>query len=109
LAERGFNQVLLLALGLSRRYSIPTDRRSLGKRTNTLPQVGLSRAERMENLKGSFTADEKKVKNKRILLIDDVFTTGSTIREAAGTLSAAGAASVHALVLALRRMHDDYE
>ncbi|HMK36636.1 MAG TPA: ComF family protein, partial [Desulfomonilaceae bacterium] len=103
LTNRGFNQSLILAQRLSDATGIPVSRSGLRKITDTPPQVGLKRSERISNLKGSFgvfrPAD---VRGRRILLVDDVATTGSTIAECARTIRAAKAGRVDVLVLALR-------
>ncbi|MBI4965098.1 MAG: ComF family protein [Desulfomonile tiedjei] len=103
LLQRGFNQTVVLAENLSAATGIPLDRRSLQKITDTPPQVGLPRPERIKNLRGSFgVLRPDRIRGAKVLLIDDVATTGSTISEAAKTVARAGAASVDALVLALR-------
>ncbi len=103
LFQRGFNQAVILAVNLSSKVTLPVDRRSLIKVKDTPPQAQLSRAQRISNLRNSFSAhDPVNVLEKNVLLIDDVATTGSTIAEATKTLLKAGAARVDALVLALR-------
>jgi ComF family protein len=103
LLQRGFNQTVVLAERLSQATSIPLDRRSLLKIKDTPPQVGLPRPERIKNLKGSFgVRSSSRIKDAKVLIVDDVATTGSTIREAAKTVMRGGAARVDALVLALR-------
>jgi len=103
LIERGFNQVILLGGRLSRRTGIPMERDIFRKIRDTIPQVGLTRSQRLTNVKGSFgVTDAGKLSGKRLLLLDDVSTTGSTIAEAALTLKRAGASAVIVLVLALR-------
>jgi ComF family protein len=103
LVERGYNQALILAQRISTTTGIPLDRTCLEKTRDTKPQVGLSRAARVANLRGSFGVRlTGRVAEKRILVIDDVATTGTTIEETAKTLRNAGAKQVDALVLALR-------
>ncbi len=103
LSERGFNQAVVISQDLSRFTGIPLQRSALEKTRDTLPQVGLSRSERLTNLAGSFGVTRPSMISRlRILLIDDVSTTGSTIREASRTLINAGAGSVDVLVLAFR-------
>lgn len=98
--ERGFNQAELLALPVARRYGLKLSA-NLRRKRYTKPQAGLTEAERRENLKGSFRVRKAgQIAGKRILLIDDVFTTGATLRAAAAELKAAGAAHVSALTLA---------
>ena len=66
----------------------------------TEPQTRLNREERLHNVKDAFlVADAGKVKGRRILIVDDVFTTGTTLNECAKTLKAAGAAAVHAVTI----------
>jgi ComF family protein len=103
LIARGFNQALIIAEKLGAATGIPVDRSCFGKIRDTPPQVGLSRSERLKNLKGSFGVIHKSaILRRRVLVIDDVATTGSTIAEATKTLLAAGAARTDALALALR-------
>ncbi len=102
LIHRGFNQAVILAEGLAGKTAIPLDRGSLVKTRRTVPQVGLVRHQRLKNLSGSFGVHRKaRVKDLRVLLVDDVATTGATIAEAARTLLNGGAASVDALVLCM--------
>jgi len=101
LQQRGYNQALLLA-----HYLLPGQKqdiaKSILKRTRqTPPQTSLSGKERRENIKGAFDLGERAmVANKKILLIDDVFTTGSTLNECAKVLKKHGARTVQALTLA---------
>lgn len=98
---RGFNQSLLLAYHISESSGINLSYDNLVRIRATRPQVELSGEERIKNIKGAFglrrPADAA---DKRILLIDDVFTTGATLNECATVLKAAGAAYVSALTLA---------
>lgn len=98
--ERGFNQATLLAELLSAHAAIPC--RSLLKRIRyTTTQTALDRAERMENLHNAFRLRKNTdVRGLRMLLIDDVLTTGSTLSECARVLKRAGAKSVHAATAA---------
>lgn len=91
LRQRGFNQSALLAESLA-----AVDAALLRRSKATSPQVGLTRSERMKNLAGAFAASPL-AKGKNILLVDDVFTSGTTAGECARTLIAAGAASVAVL------------
>lgn len=98
--ERGFNQAELLAKPVARRFGLKLSAH-LKKTRYTKPQAGLSEPERRANLRGSFKVHPAgAVTGKRILLVDDVFTTGSTLRAAAAVLKRAGAAKVVALTLA---------
>jgi ComF family protein len=101
LRERGFNQALLLVKRLSLRTAIPYRKRLLQKRKPTIPQVNLSGAEREKGVKGSFYINGmEEVKGKKILLVDDVYTTGATVNECSKVLVAAGAERVDVLTLA---------
>lgn len=98
--ERGFNQAELLAKPVARRFGLPLAK-NLQRTRYTKSQAGLSEAERRANLRGSFVVRHAgQIAGKRILLIDDVFTTGSTLRSAAQVLKEAGAGHVSALTLA---------
>ena len=98
--ERGFNQAELLAQPVARRYGLRLAN-VLQRTRYTKSQAGLTETERRANLRGSFSVDRpERIAGKRILLIDDVFTTGSTLRAAADVLKSAGAAHVAALTLA---------
>ena len=98
--ERGFNQAKLIAQLLSVDSSIPA--KPLLKRVRyTTTQTALDRAERMENLHNAFRLRKKaNVRALRVLLVDDVLTTGSTLSECARVLKRAGALSVHAATAA---------
>jgi ComF family protein len=98
--ERGFNQAELLAQPVAKRYGLKLSNH-LRRKRYTKAQAGLSELQRRENLKDSFAVRRPgQVAGKRVLLIDDVFTTGATLRAAAAVLKNAGAARVSALTLA---------
>jgi ComF family protein len=98
--ERGFNQAELLAAPVARRYGLKLGS-NLRRQRYTVAQASLTEAQRLKNLDKSFCVKRAaEVSGKRILLIDDVFTTGTTLRTAAEALKAAGAAHVSALTLA---------
>ena len=100
LRERGFNQANLLAALLSTRISIPSQA-MLERIRYTTTQTALDRSERMENLHNAFRLRKNAdVRGLRVLLIDDVLTTGSTLSECARVLKRAGALSVHAATAA---------
>ena len=97
LKSRGFNQALLLAQGLTEK---PVAREALIRVRHTDPQVGLNPKERRENVKDAFVvAQPEAIKGKKILLVDDLFTTGATARECARALNKAGAARVEVLTV----------
>ena len=83
LAERGYNQVSLLARPIGLGLELPYRPHALVKVRETRSQVGLSAKERQENVRGVFRADQQIVKGKSVLVVDDVTTTGSTLEECA--------------------------
>jgi ComF family protein len=98
LRDRGFNQALLLAQGLG---GPPVAREALVRVRHTDPQVGLNPKERRENVKNAFAVpDPRQVKGKNVLLVDDLYTTGATVRECARVLRRAGARRVNVLTVA---------
>ncbi len=100
LRKRGFNQSLLLARVLSRYTGLPVLSGAVTKTRDTPSQALLKREERKTNIVGAFSADREVVAGKKIILIDDVATTGFTLEEAARVLKKAGARKVCAYVLA---------
>ena len=101
LRTREFNQSLLLADYIARRLTRPVSARNLVRWVATDPQTTLSRQARMQNLRNAFvvrTPHENVY--QRVLLVDDVFTAGTTVNECAKALKKAGAASVTVLTLA---------
>lgn len=101
LRERGYNQSHLLARELGSAMGIKIDPWLLQRARPTLSQTGMKRKERIKNLKGAFVLRKgASVKGMRLLLIDDVYTTGSTVRECAKVLKKGGAKKVNVLTLA---------
>lgn len=101
LASRGFNQSGEIAARLGKELGVPL-RHAITRSVKTVHQVGLSRCQRVKNLRGAFKA-EAGLEGKRILLLDDVMTTGATMASAARSLLSAGAAGVDAVVPARTR------
>jgi ComF family protein len=102
LRGRGFNQSEQIADELGRRLNRPVLANALKRVKKTLDQTGLSAQARIENMKGAFKIrDADAVAGRRILLIDDVTTTGATLNEAAGELRRAGCRNVYAAVIAM--------
>lgn len=102
LAERGFNQTALLARPLARLMGAPLVLRALVRTRDTPRQATLSRAARLQNVDGAFIGS-RVVRGRRVLLVDDVCTTGATLRACIRALRAAGALEVAAFVLARAR------
>ncbi len=101
LLSRGYNQSQLLARSLAKKINLPLACSVLVRTKNTPPQVGLSRNQREKNLKKAFLVKKPSlVEGKKLLLIDDVITTGATIEEASKTLKRAGAELVGVLAFA---------
>jgi len=98
--ERGFNQSLLLAQAVARRHVVPCVPSALSRKRATPPQAGLSGVQRRASLRGAFVAKRELVEGKRILLVDDVVTTGATLEFCAKALRRAGAVSVTAMTAA---------
>jgi len=98
LKQRGFNQSLLLAQAFP---GVRLERELLTRVRHTPPQTGLNPKERRDNVKGAFNVPRPDlVKGKNVLLVDDVFTTGATVRECARVLRKAGAQQVDVLTVA---------
>lgn len=98
--RRGFNQSALLGRRLAQELNLLYRPGTLRRIRHTAPQVGLGPEERMNNVAGAFVAQGADIEGRHLLLVDDVLTTGATMKAAAGTLLAAGAASVSAYCLA---------
>ena len=103
LKKRGYNQSAELAKEISLRFKIPILNNALVKIKQTISQTKLNRTERLKNVRGVFEINPSfsaSIKNKKILLVDDVFTTGSTMEECAKTLKKAGAKEVWGVTIA---------
>jgi ComF family protein len=101
LRQREFDQALALARYLSQGVHIPCQAEVLTRQRYTASQVGLNRTERDQNVRGAFDVRQPQaVRGKAVLLIDDVYTTGATVKECARVLQHAGAAWVGVYTLA---------
>jgi len=96
---RGCDHARALARGVARELALPVGD-ELSRVRNTPPQVGLSRTRRAQNVRGAFRAAGRTLAGARVLLVDDVTTTGATASEAAAALRRAGAAHVTLAVVA---------
>ena len=93
--KRGYNQSALLAKTIGRAIGCPVVYNSLKRRNTTKSQVGLGKKHRHQNVRNAFHISRQECfENKRILLVDDVVTTGATITECAKTLKRSRALSV---------------
>jgi ComF family protein len=103
LLQRRFNQSALLAYGLARPAGIPCAPNMLHRIRFTKPQMRMTRAERLTNVKRAFAVPEaaqEMLRNKIVVLVDDVVTTGATVNACAKALKKAGAKEVRVIALA---------
>jgi ComF family protein len=101
--RRQFNQAALLAAGIARRGGVPHDPLALQRIKPTGTQVGLSLTQRNENVRGAFRVPESartRIAGRNILLVDDVYTSGATVKAATRALLRGGAGSVDVLTFA---------
>jgi ComF family protein len=106
--ERGYNQSALLASRIAREVGARVAYRALRRSTRTGPQVGLDRAARLANVRAAFVVRAPaEIDGRRILLVDDVCTTGATLAACAEALRAAGAREVVAIVVARALTDED--
>ena len=101
LRERGFNQATLLADGIAAAAGVRVLTNTLVRKRHTIAQSSLDKEARQQNIVGAFDVREPDIiRGKRLLVIDDVFTTGATIREAVSELWTADPAEIDVLTLA---------
>lgn len=99
--ERGFNQSVLLSKYISEKINIPVNTNNLIRVKNTKVMHSLSKKERVQNVKDAFkVVDKWVIKNKSILLVDDIFTTGATVNISSKLLIEAGAKLIIVLTFA---------
>ncbi|MDD8027206.1 MAG: ComF family protein [Acidobacteriota bacterium] len=99
--ERGFNQAAALAGEMGRLTGRPVEARALRRIADIPPQTTMGKAERKANVRGAFrVVHPERIRGRVVVLVDDVFTTGSTLGECARVLRRAGAADVRALTVA---------
>lgn len=99
--KRGYNQAELLAKQLSECIGIPMEKDVLYRIKKTRPLKEMNGEQRHRNLKGAFAVSKSWNPRQNILLIDDIYTTGSTIERAAGILKKAGVENVYFLTLSI--------
>ena len=101
LKERGYNQATLLAEEVARGLGLPLDPNLLVRKINTPSQTGLAKNARAKNLVGAFMLKENgKIRHRRILLVDDIYTTGATVNACAQILKKGGADYVYVVAAA---------
>ncbi len=105
--QRGYNQAALLARAASVKHGMRVEDTGLQRVRATPPQVGMSAEERARNIRGAFSAEAGAYKGRSVVLVDDVCTTGATLRAAADALRGSGARHVYAAVLALATIDRD--
>lgn len=98
--QRGYNQAAVLAKALGEQMNIPVQEKYLLRVKKTTPLKQLNPKERQNNLKKAFIISQNDVKLRKVILVDDIYTTGSTIDEAAGTLMNNGVEEVYFVALA---------
>jgi ComF family protein len=103
--RRGYNQVDLIASVVARKLEFPYQPNALRRIRDTQSQVGLAPEARRQNVQGAFVAESKKTITDCYLLVDDLFTTGSTFLACAHALKNVGAKEIYAITVA-RAEHD---
>ena len=98
---RGYNQAALFGRALSEKMDIPCIPRLMIRVKDTRPQKELNGRERENNVKNAFQSPDNVVKYKRILIVDDIYTTGSTIEACARALRASGISRVYFVVICM--------
>ncbi|WP_279342299.1 ComF family protein [Geotalea sp. SG265] len=98
---RSYNQAVLLAGVLAKEWAIPLSRTALQRTRWTEPQINLAADQRRQNVQGAFSVSQPKtIAGRRIIVVDDVLTTGSTVEECTKVLKKAGAAEVFIVTVA---------
>ena len=95
LRTRGYNQAEVFARALSEEFGIPVDAHTLVRVRNTRPQKELSDVERKNNIENAFQTRINSIKYKKVILVDDIYTTGTTINECADVLKRTGVEDVY--------------
>ena len=93
--QRGYNQANILAEEISKLIGVPIDKKIVKRIKNTVPQKGLNDVERQNNLKKAFHIEKSIVKYNCVLIIDDIFTTGSTAEAVAKELKKRGVSHIY--------------
>jgi predicted amidophosphoribosyltransferase len=107
--ERGYNQVGLVARPMAALTGWQYAPSALTRARDTKSQVGLSPVERQENMRDAFRSDPRMVNGRAVLLLDDVVTTGATLKACAVALLSSGASVVYALTIARALPHHGFK
>jgi ComF family protein len=104
--ERGYNQADILAKGLGKKLNLPVSSQLLIRNKKTLPQKKLSDKERLRNLQEAFSFNKQEEERlqktiSKVLLVDDIYTTGSTIEACTNVLKSNGISRVYFIVLCI--------
>lgn len=97
--QRGFNQAEILAEKFCQKTGLRLENKALTRKRYTYAQAKLKKSERLMNLKDAFEVLNYDLKGKNVILIDDIYTTGSTLQECASILKKSGASEIWAVVL----------
>ena len=99
--ERGYNQSYLIAKEISKKTKLELQNRCIIKSKNVIEQSKLNKEEREKNIKGVYEIiDKENLQNKRIILVDDIYTTGNTVNECCKILQKAQPKSISVIVIA---------
>lgn len=107
--QRGYNQAEVFARRLGELCGLPTDTKSLIRVVDTLPQKTLNDRERKNNLKKAFKIGVNGVQWKKVLVVDDIYTTGSTVDAAASVLQEAGVEKIYILSITIGNGYQEEE
>ena len=103
LLQRGFNQVALVSAPLAQTLDLRHDEKALSRDRDTISQVGLDATARLRNVQGAFRGLPESIHGQRVLLVDDLYTTGATMSACAEALLDAGAEAVYGLTVGRAR------
>jgi len=108
--ERGYNQSELIAKNYAKRLNIPYEKNVIQKVIDLPPQSTLNRTERLQSLNNAFHISQpQKVEGKRVLLVDDIITTGTTLKTCANLCYLAGATQVQTITVAASIQNKDFD
>ncbi len=100
--KRGYNQTYLIAKGIGKTLGIPIEKNNLVKIKETKKQSTLTKEERKTNVKDAFVIKKtERIVNKKVILFDDIFTTGNTVNECSRVIKMAGAEEIAVLTIAV--------